>query len=146
MTIREERRASAAIGRSWRLAAVSVIVAGLGHVLAAQPPAPTQNPSGQQQAPPTFEETVEVVGATPIPGLGIDRNKIPSNIQTATADALERTGADFIGEQMLLAVPGVQVNEATTNPFQPDLQFRGFVGSPLLVFPKASLCTRTASG
>jgi outer membrane receptor protein involved in Fe transport len=135
MSIRDERGLSAAIGRSWRLAAVSVIVAGLGHVLSAQAPAPAQNPSGQQ-APPKFEETVEVVGATPIHGLGIDRNKIPSNIQTATADALERTGANFIGEQMLLGVPGVQVNEATTNPFQPDLQFRGFVGSPLLGLPQ----------
>ncbi len=33
---------------------------------------------------------------------------------------------------MLFAMPSVHVNEATTNPFQPDLQFRGFVGSPLL--------------
>ena len=125
-----------AIGRSSRWLAVSVIVAGLGHVLAAQAPAPAQTPADQQPAPPKFEETVEVVGATPIHGLGIDRNKIPSNIQTATADELERTGANFIGEQLILGVPGVQVNEATTNPFQPDLQFRGFVGSPLLGLPQ----------
>jgi iron complex outermembrane receptor protein len=134
---REERRASSAIGRSWRLAAVPVLVAWLsGHVLAAQAPAPTQTPTGQQQAPPTFEETVEVVGATPIHGLGIDRHKIPSNIQTATADALDRNGGISVGEQMILGVPGVLVNEATTNPFQPDLQFRGFVGSPLLGLPQ----------
>ena len=134
--MREERGVSAAIGRwSW-LAAVSVIVAGLGHVLAAQATAPAQDPAGQQPAPATFEETVDVVGATPIHGLGIDRNKIPSNVQTATAEELDRTGANFIGEQMILGVPGVLVNEATTNPFQPDLQFRGFVGSPLLGLPQ----------
>lgn len=135
MTIPEARGASAAIGRSARLAAVSVIVAGLGHVLGAQAQAPAQNPS-QPQAAPGFEETIEVVGATPIHGLGIDRDKIPSNVQTATADALERTGSTFIGEQLVLGIPGVQVNEATTNPFQPDLQFRGFVGSPLLGLPQ----------
>jgi outer membrane receptor protein involved in Fe transport len=37
---------------------------------------------------------------------------------------------------MLLTMPSVHVNEATTNPFQPDLNFRGFVGSPLLGLPQ----------
>lgn len=134
---REQRRVSAAMSRSWRLAAVPLLVAGLGgQVLAAQEPPPTPSRSGRQQQPPTHEETVEVVGATPIDGLGIDRNKVPSNIQTATSDALERTGGTSIGEQMNLGVPSVHVNEATTNPFQPDLQFRGFVGSPLLGLPQ----------
>jgi outer membrane receptor protein involved in Fe transport len=104
-------------------------------VLTAQTPAPSQ-PQQPQQPPPTFEETIEVVGATPIHGLGIDRNKIPANVQTATAEVLERTGAISVGEQMLLTMPSVHVNEATTNPFQPDLNFRGFVGSPLLGLPQ----------
>ena len=104
-------------------------------VLTAQTPAPSQ-PQQPQQPPPTFEETIEVVGATPIHGLGIDRNKIPANVQTATADVLERTGAISVGEQMLLTMPSVHVNEATTNPFQPDLNFRGFAGSPLLGLPQ----------
>jgi outer membrane receptor protein involved in Fe transport len=104
-------------------------------VASAQAPEPKQPPQPPQQ-PPTFEETIEVVGATPIHGLGIDRNKIPANVQTATADALERTGAISVGEQVLLTMPSVHVNEATTNPFQPDLNFRGFVGSPLLGLPQ----------
>jgi iron complex outermembrane receptor protein len=136
MTKREERSVSAAIGRLWRLAAVPVIAAALGGQVLAQAPAPATNPSGQQPAPPAFEETVEIVGATPIHGLGIDRDKIPSNVQTATADALQRTGGLSTGEQLNLGVPSVHVNEATTNAFQPDLQFRGFVGSPLLGLPQ----------
>lgn len=104
-------------------------------VVSAQAPAPSQPPQSQQP-PPTFEESIEVIGATPIHGLGIDRNKIPANVQTATADALERTGAVAVGEQMLLTLPSVHVNEATTNPFQPDLNYRGFVGSPLLGLPQ----------
>ena len=103
-------------------------------VLTAQTPAPDQ--PQQPPQPPAFEATVEVVGATPIHGLGIDRNKIPANVQTATADVLDRTGAISVGEQMLLTMPSVHVNEATTNPFQPDLNFRGFVGSPLLGLPQ----------
>jgi outer membrane receptor protein involved in Fe transport len=97
--------------------------------------APAAGPAGQDP-PPAFEETIEVVGATPIHGLGIDRDKVPSNIQAVTAAALARTGGVSVGEQLNIAVPSVHVNEATTNPFQPDLQFRGFVGSPLLGLPQ----------
>jgi outer membrane receptor protein involved in Fe transport len=112
-----------------------IVSSAAAAVLSAQTPAPKQ-PSQPQQPPPTFEESIEVVGATPIHGLGIDRNKIPNNVQTATADALERTGAISVGDQLLLTMPSVHVNEATTNPFQPDLNFRGFVGSPLLGLPQ----------
>jgi iron complex outermembrane recepter protein len=101
---------------------------------AAQIAAPS--PGGQPQTPPTFEESVEVVGATPIDGLGINRDRIPSNVQIATTDALRRAGGVSVAEQMTIAVPSVHTNEATTNPFQPDLQFRGFVGSPLLGLPQ----------
>ena len=112
----------------------AILLVGVVPSLEAQTPAPNQPQA--QQPPPTFEESIEVVGATPIHGLGIDRNKIPTNVQTATADVLTRTGAPSVGEQMNLAMPSVHVNEATTNPFQPDLQFRGFVGSPLLGLPQ----------
>jgi outer membrane receptor protein involved in Fe transport len=103
--------------------------------VSAQTPAPNQS-SQPQPPPPKFEETIEVIGATPIHGLGIDRNKMPNNVQAVTADALERTGAVSVGEQMLFTLPSVHVNEATTNPFQPDLNYRGFTGSPLLGLPQ----------
>jgi iron complex outermembrane receptor protein len=136
MLIRLERRTPAGNGHWWRLVVVPVIVAALGgRLLAAQAPAAPHAPSNQPP-PPTFEETVEVVGATPLHGLGIDRNKIPGNVQTVTTDDLKRTGGVSLGEQMNLGVPSVHVNEATSNPFQPDLQFRGFVGSPLLGLPQ----------
>jgi outer membrane receptor protein involved in Fe transport len=99
-----------------------------------EPAAPAQ--STPPPAPPSFEETVVVVGATPLHGLGIDRNKIPANVQTASAAELRGTGGVLVAEQVQLALPSVHVNDATTNPFQPDLQFRGFVGSPLLGLPQ----------
>lgn len=111
-----------------------IVSVGAAAVVSGQSPAQSQ--PQPQQPPPTFQESIEVVGATPIHGLGIDRNKIPSNVQTATADVLTRTGAISVGEQLNVAMPSVHVNEATTNPFQPDLQFRGFVGSPLLGLPQ----------
>ena len=116
-----------------RIAIVGVVLVIAESVVMAQVPAPNQP---QTQVPPTFEETVEVVGATPLHGMGIDRNKIPANVHTVDADALRRTGGASVSEQVQLAMPSVHVNDATTNPFQPDVQFRGFVGSPLLGLPQ----------
>jgi outer membrane receptor protein involved in Fe transport len=115
-----------------RLAAVTVLFVLGGSAVSGQRPGGNPPP----QDPPAFEEAVEVVGATPLHGLGIDRNKIPSNVQVATSSELRRTGGASFAEQAHLAVPSVHINEATTNPFQPDLQFRGFVGSPLLGLPQ----------
>jgi outer membrane receptor protein involved in Fe transport len=111
---------------------VLIVVAGLGRGLIAQGSAPAQPP----QAPPTVEESVVVVGVTPIQGLGIDRNLIPANIQTVTIDTLARTAAVSAADQLQRAAASVHVNEATTNPLQPDLQFRGFTASPLLGLPQ----------
>jgi hypothetical protein len=47
------------------------------HVLTAQAPAPTQHTPGQKPTPPTFEESIEVVGATPIHGLGVGAHVKP---------------------------------------------------------------------
>ena len=103
--------------------------------VAAQTTAPSNQPD-QEPPPPQFRETIEVVGATPIHGLGIDRNKIPNNVQAVNAADLARTGAIHFGEQLTTAFASVVVNETQTNPFQPDIQFRGFAASPLLGLPQ----------
>jgi iron complex outermembrane receptor protein len=95
-------------------------------------PAEPDQPIG----PPHYSEVIEVVGATPIHGFGIQRNKVPSNIQAATAADLARTPGIHFGEQMAAAFTSVHVNEAQANPFQPDIHFRGFAASPLLGLPQ----------
>jgi outer membrane receptor protein involved in Fe transport len=97
---------------------------------------PGQPSQADPPATPQFQETIEVVGATPIHGLGIPREKVPSNIQTATAADLARTSGIHFGEQLSAAFASVHINEAQTNPFQPDIQFRGFAASPLLGLPQ----------
>lgn len=108
------------------------VVLGWSHAAFGQASPPAQDPA----QPPRFETQVEVVTATPIQGLEIDRDKVPSNVQVLTSEALERTGGTTIGERLALGAQSVHLNEATTNPFQPDIQFRGFVGSPLLGLPQ----------
>jgi iron complex outermembrane receptor protein len=96
--------------------------------------APAQSP--RPDPPPQFDETIEVVGATPIHGLGIPRNKIPGNVQTASSGDLTRAGGIHAGEQLTNRLASVHVNDAQNNPFQGDIQFRGFVASPLLGLPQ----------
>ena len=102
----------------------------------AQVPPSAQDSPHPQEPPLRIEKTIEVVGATPIHGLGIDRDRIPGNVQTVTAGAPDPAGGASVAEQLNTAASSIHLNDATTNPFQPDLQFRGFVGSPLLGLPQ----------
>lgn len=105
-----------------------------GRVVDAQ--TPTGPPAPAQQPAPTVEESVIVVGVTPLAGIGIDRDRVPSNVQSLTNDTLSRTGGVSAVEQLQWSAASVHANEATTNTFQPDLQFRGFTASPLLGLPQ----------
>jgi iron complex outermembrane receptor protein len=87
---------------------------------------------GGQPVPPAVKATVEVVGVTPVDGVGVDSDQYPADVQVliprdergSAADAALRQGAS------------VQVSEAQGNRFQPDLLFRGAVASALLGTPQ----------
>jgi hypothetical protein len=87
-------------------------------------------------APPTYEETVDVVGVTPIHGLGVARDKIPANVQTASGAALGPLAGGHVGDVLARGFASVSLNEAQSNAYQPDMQFRGFTASPLLGLPQ----------
>ncbi|HEY9181901.1 MAG TPA: TonB-dependent receptor [Gammaproteobacteria bacterium] len=80
-------------------------------------------------------ETIDVVGTTP---LGANRNldQIAANVQTATADDLREQAALDVADFMKRSMGSVFVNDAQNNPLQPDVQYRGFVASPLLGLPQ----------
>ncbi|HMZ84492.1 MAG TPA: TonB-dependent receptor, partial [Rhodocyclaceae bacterium] len=84
----------------------------------------------------TVLPSVEVVGTTPVPGLGLPKDQIPANVQTASDRDLRRAQSlnlpDFMAEQL----PSVNVNETQGNPFQADVNYRGFTASPLLGTPQ----------
>jgi len=84
------------------------------------------------QAP---EEVVEVVGRTPL-GAGVAADEIAANVQRATGEAIEAQRLLNLAEFMQRNLGSVFVNEAQSNPLQPDVQYRGFVGSPLLGLPQ----------
>jgi hypothetical protein len=53
-----------------------------------------------QEAPPVTPPTVDIVAPSPLPGLGIDRDKVPSNTQSVQAPQITTQGptpARFVG-------------------------------------------------
>jgi outer membrane receptor protein involved in Fe transport len=81
-------------------------------------------------------QTVEVVALTPLPGVGLPRERIPSNVQTL--DSAAATGPDSVNlpDALNRRLGSVFVNDIQGNPFQPDIGFRGFTASPLLGTPQ----------
>ncbi|WP_415905772.1 TonB-dependent receptor [Neptuniibacter sp. QD48_55] len=81
-------------------------------------------------------EGVTVIGNTPIYGVGIEKNRIAAAVQSANADDLEKSQSLNIAEHLRYNFSSVTINEAVNNPFQPDVQYRGFTASPLLGLPQ----------
>ncbi len=95
-------------------------------------PAPTPPPT-----PPAVNlPQVEVIRVTPVPGLGVPKDQIPGNVQTASdqklRDAQSLNLPDFLAGQM----PSVSIYEIQGNPYQLDVNYRGFSASPLLGTPQ----------
>ncbi len=80
-------------------------------------------------------EVVEVIGQTPL-GADVNADRVASNVQSATAEQLRDQRALDLADFMKRNLASVFVNEAQNNPLQPDIQYRGFVGSPLLGLPQ----------
>jgi len=81
-------------------------------------------------------ETVEVVGTTPLPGIGVPINQVPANVQAASGKSLNEQKSLNIAEFMDSNLGSVTINDTVGNPYQPDVVYRGFTASPLLGTPQ----------
>jgi outer membrane receptor protein involved in Fe transport len=79
---------------------------------------------------------VVVVATTPLAGVDLETNQIAGPVQTATAADIENSGALELGDFMNRRLNGVYLNEMQANPFQPDVNYRGYTASPLLGTPE----------
>ncbi|MEQ8939143.1 MAG: hypothetical protein RLT30_10650, partial [Gammaproteobacteria bacterium] len=68
---------------------------------------------------------VEVIGITPVLGVGLPEDKIPYNVQSASAADFEKGTSLDITDFMNRNFSSVIVNDAQNNPLQPDIQYRG---------------------
>ncbi len=79
---------------------------------------------------------VDVVAPALLPGLGVARDRLPYTVERLGSDAINNENAVSLPELMGLRLPSVNVNEIQGNPFQPDVNYRGFSASPLLGTPQ----------
>ncbi len=79
---------------------------------------------------------VDVVAATPLAGTDLSRSEIPLPIQAGNARDLEQSGAADISDFLNKRLNGVHVNEIQGNPYQTDINYRGYTASPLLGTPQ----------
>jgi outer membrane receptor protein involved in Fe transport len=80
--------------------------------------------------------SIDVVSVTPLPGSDLSRDQIASPVQTASAKDVEDSGALDLSDFLNKRFDGVYVNENQENPYQPDVNYRGYEASPLLGTPE----------
>ena len=79
---------------------------------------------------------VEVIGTSPLPGLGQPRNEIAAPVQSAKSADIAASGALDLSDFMNRRLGSVHVNEMQGNPYQIDVNYRGYTASPLLGTPQ----------
>jgi len=109
--------------------AARAIALAAGGVLASA--AHADNPAEVFELP-----SVQVIGTTPLPGLGSALRDVPANVQTFNRREFDRQRPqnlpDFLGGN----ANSVATGSAQGNAYQQDLSFRGFIASPLLGAPQ----------
>lgn len=97
------------------------------------PPRPATTSQSQTNAAPT---TPAQAAPEQPPTGGIDRDKVPANTQVLTTADFDHAKSPTMLEALVRALPGVSVSDQTGNPFQRDLNYRGFTASPVIGTPQ----------
>ncbi|HKT94001.1 MAG TPA: TonB-dependent receptor, partial [Paraburkholderia sp.] len=89
-----------------------------------------------EPASPLILPGVVVVGTTPLLGIGTPLAKVPANVQTVSAQDIATQHRETLTDFFAANLPGVSVTDAQGNPFQMNLNYRGFTASPVLGTPQ----------
>jgi iron complex outermembrane receptor protein len=104
-------------------------------------PKPGPNESGPPiPAPPEPDPNesliIYVTSTTPLHGSGLPKDHVPANVQTISAADLADHKSLDLSAYAAEAVGSVHINAVQGNPLQSDVQYRGFLASPLLGAPQ----------
>lgn len=91
-------------------------------------PAHSQNSS----EPANALKEVQVVNTSPLPGIGIEKNKLPYEVQSVNSETLKASSSLNISEFMNENFNGVNINDIQGSPYQSDVTYRGFRASATL--------------
>jgi len=101
-------------------------------VRTAAPPTSVEAPA----EPPIAGGADDTIGASPVAGSGVPRDKVPSNAQVLPATAFDHARStgflDAIGQRL----PFVSIGDQSGNEFQRDVNYRGFTASPVIGTPQ----------
>jgi outer membrane receptor protein involved in Fe transport len=81
-------------------------------------------------------EKIEVISTTPLQGVGLPKEVIPANIQSVKGEEMVNQNNLSIADYLSNGLLGINVNEIQSNPYQPNVNYRGFTASPLLGTPQ----------
>jgi outer membrane receptor protein involved in Fe transport len=79
---------------------------------------------------------IDVVAPTALPGTDLALDEIPAPVQTASAHDIKQSGSLDLADLLNRRLNSVHINENQANPFQPDVNYRGYTASPLLGTPE----------
>lgn len=85
---------------------------------------------------PVFMSTVTVTGTLPLPGVDLPLGELAAPVQSATTREIDQSRALDVSAFLNKRLTGVHVNEIQGNPFQADVNYRGYTASPLLGTPQ----------
>jgi iron complex outermembrane recepter protein len=122
------------LARRMAVGAASALIGWTGAGLAADEKAvekAADNPAEVLELP-----TVEVIGTTPLPGLGTPVKDVPANVQVITTKDISKQHTLDLTDYLEQNPNSVSINSGQVNPFQQDVNFRGFTASPLLGTPQ----------
>jgi iron complex outermembrane receptor protein len=79
---------------------------------------------------------VYIYPTAPLSSGAHDGDKAPASVNTVDSADIQRTGSLNVMDALQQNVAGVNVSEVAGNPFQANIEFRGFVGSPVSGTPQ----------
>ena len=75
---------------------------------------------------------VNVISVTPVQGSGLDIDRVPGKIQSIGREQIDKKKNFSITETLNREASGISLFNLNSSPMQNDINFRGYVGGPLL--------------
>lgn len=94
--------------------------------------------AAQAQGPVVTLDAIEVISSSPLaaPDTGAERTKYPAGVSTVSGADIAETRQPELAQALDRRAPGVSVVDVTGNPFQPEVDYRGFSASPIVGTPQ----------
>ena len=75
---------------------------------------------------------VQVINTSPLPGIGIEKNKLPYEVQSVNSETIKASNSLNLSEFMNENFNGVNINDIQGSPYQADVTYRGSRASAIL--------------